>query len=143
MPLINRTALVSYSAAEMYQLVLDVGAYPCFLPWCTGAKIHQQSDQEQLATIEIARGPIKRSLTTRNRLCPDRNIDMDLIEGPFRNLAGSWRFQHLESRGCKVSLSMEFEFGGALIQRAIGPLFSEIAGQMVNAFCARAKAVYG
>ena len=68
---------------------------------------------------------------------------MDLVEGPFRTLKGQWRFDHLDANGCKVSLSMEFEFGGRLVQGAIGPLFSEMAGQMVDAFCVRAEKVYG
>lgn len=97
----------------------------------------------QVATIDIARGPLKQSFTTRNRLLSDQSIDMGLVEGPFRMLKGRWRFDHFESHGCKVSLYMEFEFGGRLVQRAIGPLFNEIAGQMVDAFCARAEKVYG
>ena len=127
----------------MYRLVLDVGSYPRFLPWCSATRIHEESDEQQIATIEISRGPIKRSLTTRNRLRVDHSIDMDLIEGPFRNLKGEWRFHQLESTGCKVSLAMDFEFGGRLVQGAIGPVFSEIGGQMVDAFCTRADRVYG
>ena len=33
---VNRSALVPYSAAQMYALVEDVERYPEFLPWCTG-----------------------------------------------------------------------------------------------------------
>ncbi len=40
MPQISRTALVPYSAEQMYQLVNDVwGLYPQFLPGCTGSRI--------------------------------------------------------------------------------------------------------
>lgn len=35
MPQISRTALVPYSAEQMYQLVNDVQSYPQFLPGCT------------------------------------------------------------------------------------------------------------
>ena len=143
MPTIRRTAFVPYSASEMYRLVLDVGSYPHFLPWCAAALAREESHEVQIATIDIARGPLKQSFTTRNRLLPDQSIDMDLVEGPFRMLKGRWHFDHLESHGCKVSLYMEFEFGGRLVQGAIGPLFSKIAGQMVHAFCIRAEKVYG
>lgn len=127
----------------MYRLVLDVASYPCFVPWCVGAQVHEESDDEQIATIEIARGPIKRSLTTCNRLCVDESIDMDLLDGPFRSLKGMWRFHQLESTGSKVSLDMEFEMGGSFVHGAIGPLFKTVAGQMVDAFCTRAGTVYG
>ena len=127
----------------MYRLVLDVASYPRFVPWCVGAQVHQESEVEQVATIEIARGPIKRSLTTCNRLCLDESIDMDLVDGPFRSLHGAWRFHQLDSAGCKVSLDMRFEMGGSLVHGAVGPLFKTIAGQMVDAFCGQAKKVYG
>ena len=39
MPQISRTALVPYSAEQMYQLVNDVQSYPQFLPGCTGSRI--------------------------------------------------------------------------------------------------------
>ncbi len=33
---VSRSALLMYSAEEMYQLVNDVNAYPEFLPGCVG-----------------------------------------------------------------------------------------------------------
>ncbi|STT56091.1 oligoketide cyclase/lipid transport protein [Klebsiella pneumoniae] len=38
MPQISRTALVPFSAEQMYQLVNDVKSYPDFLPGCTGSR---------------------------------------------------------------------------------------------------------
>ncbi len=39
MPQISRTALVPYSAEQMYQLVNDVQSYPQFLPGCVGSRV--------------------------------------------------------------------------------------------------------
>jgi len=36
---ISRTALLPYSALQMYNLVNDVAAYPKFLPWCGAAEV--------------------------------------------------------------------------------------------------------
>lgn len=41
MPQISRTALVPFSAEQMYQLVNDVKSYPDFLPGCTGSRVLQ------------------------------------------------------------------------------------------------------
>ena len=38
MPQISRSALVPFSATQMYQLVNDVSAYPAFLPGCVGSR---------------------------------------------------------------------------------------------------------
>ena len=37
---VSRSALVPYSAEQMYVLVEDVESYPDFLPWCGGAVLH-------------------------------------------------------------------------------------------------------
>ena len=36
---LERSALVGYSAAQMYALVNDIESYPEFMPGCAGAKI--------------------------------------------------------------------------------------------------------
>lgn len=38
---IKRSALVNYSAAQMYYLANDVLSYPQFLPGCVGSRIHE------------------------------------------------------------------------------------------------------
>ena len=35
MPVISRSALVMYSAEEMYALINDVNSYPSFVPDCS------------------------------------------------------------------------------------------------------------
>ena len=41
---VSRSALVPYSAAQMYELVKDVEQYPSFLPWCNDAEVHIRGD---------------------------------------------------------------------------------------------------
>ena len=62
---IERNALVYYSSAEMYQLVNDVGAYSEFLPWCRSSKVIESSEQEMIASVEIAKGVLNKTFTTR------------------------------------------------------------------------------
>jgi len=49
---VNRSALIPYSAEQMYALVEDFLAYPDFLPWCTGAVLHLKDGSviEELGT---------------------------------------------------------------------------------------------
>ncbi len=53
---IDKSALVMHSAERMFHIVNDVARYPEFLPWCAGTEIHQQTDSEVMASIEIAKG---------------------------------------------------------------------------------------
>jgi len=139
---IHRSALVPYSAAQMYDLVAAVGAYPQFLPWCRSATVHEVTDASMEATLEIAKGPLRKRFRTRNLLAPHRHIEIGLVEGPFRHLQGRWTFEELGDAGTRVSLDMDFEVAGGLLGRTLGPLFGEIANSLVAAFCRRARAVY-
>ncbi len=143
MPTISRNALVPYSPAQMFALVDDIESYPDFLPWCASAKVHSRTEDEVRATIEIAKGAVRRSFTTLNRLQRDKMIEMRLLEGPFRHLEGFWRFDPIDDRGCRVSLDLDFEFASAALSLLVGPVFQQIANTLVDAFCRRAEEVYG
>lgn len=142
MPAINKSALVPYSAAEMYALVNDIESYADFLPWCGSAKLLSRDADEVRAEIQIAHGSLHKSFTTRNRLQADKMIEMRLEQGPFRHLEGFWRFEELGERSCKVRLDLEFEFSNRLVGMAFGPIFNQIANSLVDAFCRRAEQVY-
>lgn len=140
---INKSALVPYSPEQMYALVDDITAYPQFLPWCHAAEEHHRTDAHVEASLEIAHSGLHKSFTTRNELYPHERIEMGLVKGPFKTLKGVWRFEPLGNEGSKVSLVMDFEFSSKLMGMTFGPLFSKIAGTLVDSFIERAKVVYG
>lgn len=140
---ITRSALVPYTQQEMFALVSDVDSYPCFLPWCSGAKALSSGGDEVHARIDFAVGGVSKSFTTRNRHVGNEVILMQLVEGPFRHLQGSWRFEPLGDAGCKISLNLEYEFSSKMVSMVVGPVFSKIANTLVDAFQKRAVDVYG
>ncbi len=143
MTTINKSALVPYSAAQMYALVDDIDAYREFLPWCSHSEELDRSDDEVEARLDIAHSGIRKSFTTRNHLQKDRQIEIQLVEGPFQKLHGVWRFEPLGDAGSKVILELEFEFSSKLLSMTFGPLFNMIAGSLMDSFIQRAKQVYG
>jgi len=140
---ISRSVLVPYSAQEMYALVSDIERYPAFLPWCRSARILDQEGDALRARIELSRGGVHKTFTTRNRLQKNKMIEMRLEEGPFSHLEGFWRFDGLENVGSRVALDLEFEFAGRLISMAFGPVFNQIASTLVDSFYKRAVEMYG
>lgn len=142
MTVVERSALVPFSPAQMFALVADVNSYPQFLPWCRSAVVHETEGNTQRASLDLAKGPLHKSFTTRNHLKPHESIRIELVEGPFRRLNGVWQFEAMGQDGCKVSLNLRFEFTSRLVAATLGPVFNEIAGTMVHAFCRRAAEVY-
>lgn len=143
MPTVNRSALVPYSPGQMYGLVDDIEGYPAFLPWCRSAKEWSRTEDEVRASIELQRGPVHKTFTTRNRLQRNKMIEMRLVEGPFHHLEGFWRFSELEHGATRIALDLEYEFSSTVLKLAIGPVFGQIANTLVDAFCARAVDLYG
>ncbi len=142
MPIIHHELIVPYSAAQMYALVNNVSDYVQFLPYCKSSQVLSQTADEIRATLILAGGGFQKSFSTCNRLQPDKMIEIKLLEGPFRQLEGFWRFETL-AQGSKVSLDLEFEIAGKLLALAFGPVFNQVANTLVDAFCKRAAVVYG
>nr|WP_081696311.1 type II toxin-antitoxin system RatA family toxin [Thiomicrorhabdus sp. Kp2] len=140
---IARTALLPYSAQQVYTLVNDVESYPEFLPWCGGSEVSNRSDYEMEASVTIAKAGIKQTFKTRNHLVPGERIEMHLLDGPFKSLRGEWEFKVLDVDACKIIFEVEFEVSNGLLNMAIGPIFEHIASTMVDSFCERAKQIYG
>ena len=139
---IERSALIPYSARQMYDLVNDVDRYGEFLPWCGGGSVLDQSDGKITAEVVIAFKGIHKTFSTENTLSPYEEIHLRLINGPFSELGGLWRFQELDESSCKISLDLEFGFSNKLVGAVIGPVFKKIADNMVDAFCKRAETIY-
>jgi ribosome-associated toxin RatA of RatAB toxin-antitoxin module len=142
MQVVERSALVTYTAAQMFALVNDVARYPEFLPWCVGARVEDVSAVERVAALKVARGVLQTEFTTRNTLQQDAQIHMKLMHGPFRDLVGEWRFEPIGARGSRVNFRVEFEFKNRLSARAFNAVFESLCGTIVDAFVVRAQTVY-
>jgi ribosome-associated toxin RatA of RatAB toxin-antitoxin module len=140
---VERSALVSYTSAEMFALVRDIESYPQFLPWCSGAEILSTEPDAVTARIDFAASGVVRSFTTCNRHQQDKMIEMHLVDGPFSHLQGCWQFDPLGDVGCKTSLFLRYEFSNRILGLVVGPVFSHIANSMVDAFHQQAVVVYG
>ena len=140
---VSRSALVPHSASEMFSLVDDIEAYPSFLPWCKSAVVHTRDADSVEASLELQRGGVSKSFTTRNSLRENQSIGLALLGGPFRHLSGGWEFKQLDDSGCKVSFDLEFEFENPVTDMVFGTFFEKICNSLVDAFTRRADEIYG
>jgi ribosome-associated toxin RatA of RatAB toxin-antitoxin module len=140
---VQKSALVKYSALQMFDLVNDIEAYPRFLPWCAGSRIIKREGDVVEAELMISKGGFKKSFSTRNKIDPGGKITVSLLEGPFSFLEGVWNFMPLREDASKISLDLEFEMSSALASLAFGAVFNQICNTMVASFTERAKQVYG
>lgn len=139
---VERQALVAYGASEMYELVENVESYPRFVPWCSAVEVALREPGRTIATLHVDFRGVRQAFTTENRLRPGERIGMALVRGPFKALAGEWRFHALSATGCRVELTLAYQLASPLLERVVGPVFDHIANTFVDAFVRRADALY-
>jgi len=134
---------VPYSPQQMFALVNAINDYPQFLNWCSSTSILNQSEDQITASVEINKGGLKQTFTTKNTLKASSLIEMELLDGPFNALSGQWRFEALGENSAKVALELQFSFKSKFMDIALSPVFTQIANSQLDAFVVRAKQVYG
>jgi ribosome-associated toxin RatA of RatAB toxin-antitoxin module len=140
---VRRSALVTFTPEQMFDLVVDVERYPEFLPWVQAAKLHEKSASELLASLEMQRAGRRERFTTRNTFRRPEAMSLSLVEGPFRVLEGRWAFEPIGAAGTRVDLEMRFEFASAVVSLVFGRSFEQSCGTLIDAFVARARVLYG
>lgn len=142
MPDIQRKETVPYTPTQMYDLVNDVEKYPEYIPWCRESEILLFNDDEMRATLSFELGGIRKSFTTCNLLQKNKMIELSLIDGPFKQLQGFWRFEALDNHHCQISFDLNFEFESKMIGMMFGPVFHQMTNSLVDTFIERAKKIY-
>jgi ribosome-associated toxin RatA of RatAB toxin-antitoxin module len=141
---VKRSALVPYMPEQMFALVEDIERYPQFLPWVRAAQIVERKPGEVVGRLEMHRAGMREIVTTRNVLTPPREIALTLVTGPFKTLEGRWTFEPIGTdRGTRVDLTIRFEFLNPMLTLLLSRSFEKSCNELVDAFVARARAVYG
>jgi ribosome-associated toxin RatA of RatAB toxin-antitoxin module len=139
---VQRSAIVPYSPAQMFDLVADLERYPEFLPWCAAARLIERDARHLRGSLTMAQGPLQGSFTTRNQLDYPRSMSLELEEGPFSDLQGEWQFEALGEGGCRISLEMRFAFASRVKDALLGVIFEQSCNRLVDAFVQRAAMIY-
>jgi ribosome-associated toxin RatA of RatAB toxin-antitoxin module len=140
---VDKTVLVEYGCDQMFSLVRDVEQYPKFLPWCSGAAVQPGNGDAIRASIDIDYHGVRTSFATENVYRAPSDIEMRLLQGPFKHLHGTWKFTALGDTACKIQLRLMYEFSNRILEKLVGPVFGYIANSLVDAFVKRAEQLYG
>lgn len=151
---VKKSVLLWYSPAEMYRLVTEVPRYPEFLPWCDKGEVLEQHDGGMTARIHLAYAGVRHAFTTRNTHQPDRQVLMQLVDGPFSMLEGTWDFVPLgkpaeaghaqpEPSACRIEFDLCYAFSSRPLEAVLSPVFDRVANTFVDSFVTRAEQVYG
>ena len=145
---VKKSVLLWYSPHEMFDLVTAVKDYPRFLPWCESAELLQQHDDGVTARLGLAYLGVRHAFTTRNANVPGESVRMQLVDGPFSLLDGTWLFHPLgrpgsEAEACKIEFDLRYAFASPALEAVVSPVFDRVANTFVDCFVKRAEQVHG
>jgi ribosome-associated toxin RatA of RatAB toxin-antitoxin module len=143
MTTISRSALLPYESQKLFDLVNDIESYPVYMDGCVGAEVYSRNEELVEARLDLAKGGISHSFSTRNRLLGTELVTLELLDGPFDSFEGRWVFQALGDEACKLSLELEFSFNSTVLGVAASRLFEMVTNNLVDALARRARDVYG
>ena len=146
---VKKSVLLWYSPHEMYALVTAVSDYPTFLPWCERAEVLEQHEDGITARLHLSYLGVHQAFTTRNEHVVDESVVLNLVDGPFSVLDGTWRFVPVpladgaRAKACKIEFDLRYSFAKGALDALISPVFDRIANTFVDSFVKRAEQVYG
>ncbi len=142
MPRVERTALLPFSAHDLYAMVGDVESYPAFVPGCISARIERSEAEWIHARLGFKVRGLEDSFVTQNHMESGRSIRIQMLEGPFRQLQGCWTFLPLDASASKVQLEMSVDFGSRVLASVLAPWIDRAVNDVLDAFKSRAKVLY-
>jgi ribosome-associated toxin RatA of RatAB toxin-antitoxin module len=145
---VKKSVLLWYSPVEMYSLVTAVPDYPQFLPWCDSAQVLHEHADGVTARLGLAYMGVRHAFTTRNEHVAGESVRVQLVDGPFSLLDGTWLFRPLgrpgsEQQACKIEFDLRYAFSSAALETVVSPVFDKVANTFVDCFVKRAEDVYG
>lgn len=147
MPEFKTTRHVKHSANRMFDLVSDIERYPEFLPLCEALTIRSSREQDGkallIADMTVGYKSVRETFTTQVLLNKaERRIDVKYIDGPFRFLENSWRFEETGETACDVLFYINYEFKNRILGAIMGSMFDRAFRKFSEAFEARADTIY-
>ena len=148
MPRYHIEKILPYTPDQLFQLVGNVDAYPEFVPWIQSMRTwNARSEGEGVSVVDAQAGVgfafLKEKFSTRvRRDAATRQVDVQLLSGPFKHLANRWRFIENDG-GTKIEFDIDFEFKSRLLSGMLAANFHHAVDKLMSCFEARAQTLYG
>jgi len=148
MPEYSTKRRVRHAAANMFDLVADVGRYPEFVPLCRALKVRKRTaaaDGVEVleADMTVAYKMISETFTSKITLDrPNLHILVEYLQGPFSRLENHWTFHATGERVCDVEFFISYEFKSRMLALLMGSMFDLAFRRFAAAFEQRADVVY-
>jgi coenzyme Q-binding protein COQ10 len=129
----TKTLILPYPQEQVFDLVLDIEAYPGFVPGWRRAQVRERGANWLRVVQEMGVGPLTWRFESRADYDRSNRITIESEDNPFRQLRLDWRFEP-EATGCRVALVVFIAFRSVAVGRFAGGLTPMLGEHTVEAF---------
>jgi len=145
---LHRVAKFNHNIYDVQNLIIDIEAYPEFLPWCSAARIIEENEHQLIADLVISYKAFTEHYRSQVNIAhPDdegyASVNVSMISGPFKYLKNDWKLKKIDESMTEVDFYISFEFKSIMLEKLIGMMFANTCDKMMKAFEDRADQLYG
>jgi coenzyme Q-binding protein COQ10 len=141
---LSQEKTVPFSAAQVYDLVIDIPSYPEFLPWCTDSCVFAKKETEFKADLTVGFDFIQETFTSLVTFKTNESVTATAIgDGPFKELVNKWVFTSIDESSCTLHFTLDYTLKSGLLGMALSGFLDKAFDKMMTAFEQRAHEVYG
>jgi coenzyme Q-binding protein COQ10 len=131
-----------YPPKDLAALVGDVRSYPSFLPWMQSLTVISETSangvRETVARADVGWKAIRERFTSKIRAA-ELAVDVGLVDGPFRHLENSWRFEPDGKGGSIIRFKIVYEFKSRFLQTIVSANRAIVSDRIMKAFETEAR----
>lgn len=138
--------LADVSQETMFSVIRAVENYHRFLPYCTASQIHSEAGGRDatgsfVGTLTIAYGGVfEESYSSKVTFDTPVSVRSEALNSAsFPYLVSDWSVQAMDSEGCEVTCSLEFQAQNKLLDAMLKDSTEKILNKQLDAFVARAR----
>ena len=127
---------------KLINMVLDIGRYPEFVPWCLSAKIHKKNESNDLieleAELKVGKNFLNENYVSHVLFDKQKNIILvNNLDGPLKYLKNEWKFKTLNT-ATEVDFFIEFKLKNPIFNMIVNRSFQLGLKKITDAFVERA-----
>ncbi|USO00955.1 MAG: type II toxin-antitoxin system RatA family toxin [Alphaproteobacteria bacterium] len=104
----SESRLLPFRAADLFEIVADVEAYPSYIKGCKRVKVLSRSDNQLQASVVAGIGPFCETYTCTVYFDPPVSIRVAYGKGPFVHLENVWTFHSCHEAHERISTQVDF-----------------------------------
>lgn len=133
-PKLSDSRQMPYPAEHIFDVILDVAAYPQILPFIQTVHILSKAPQQISARVTAGVPPLHFSYSCLIEYRRADYITITSTDRPFKRLDARWQFRPTDDGATMVHYQLDSRFASPVMEATAGLIFAQQLHQSIRAF---------